>query len=137
MQETWVQSWVRKIPWRRKWQPIPVLLPGKSHGQRNLIGYSPWVTKSQTRLNDFTFIFQDIIRSPSMVRSCVVQLRQTAFALRFSHSCVDLAYFNYVKMLGLFLYLNKTVSFKFSLQNYFKYEISICICLAYVQRSNL
>ena len=29
---------VRKIPWRRKWQPTPVLLPGKSHGQRNLVG---------------------------------------------------------------------------------------------------
>ena len=34
--------WVRKIPWRRKWQPTPVLLPGKSHGQRSLVGYSPW-----------------------------------------------------------------------------------------------
>ena len=33
---------VRKIPWRRKWQPTPVLLPGKSQGQRILIGYSPW-----------------------------------------------------------------------------------------------
>jgi len=33
--------WVRKIPWRRKWQPTPVLLPGKSHGQRSLAGYSP------------------------------------------------------------------------------------------------
>ena len=33
--------WVRKIPWRRKWQPIPVLLPGESYGQRNLVGYSP------------------------------------------------------------------------------------------------
>ena len=29
-------------PWRRKWQPTPVLLPGKSHGQRSLVGYSPW-----------------------------------------------------------------------------------------------
>ena len=28
--------------WRRKWQPTPVLLPGKSHGQRSLEGYSPW-----------------------------------------------------------------------------------------------
>ena len=28
--------------WRRQWQPTPVLLPGKSHGQRNLVGYSPW-----------------------------------------------------------------------------------------------
>ena len=33
---------VRKIPWRRKWQHTPVFLPGKSHGQRSLAGYSPW-----------------------------------------------------------------------------------------------
>ena len=33
--------WVRKIRWRRKWQPTPVFLPGKSHGQRSLAGYSP------------------------------------------------------------------------------------------------
>ena len=37
--------WVRKIPWRRKWQFTPVLLPGKSHGQRSLVGYSPWGCK--------------------------------------------------------------------------------------------
>ena len=34
--------WVGKIPWIRKWQPTPVFLPGESHGQRNLAGYSPW-----------------------------------------------------------------------------------------------
>ena len=34
--------WVRKIPQRRKWKPAPVLLPGESHGQRSLAGYSPW-----------------------------------------------------------------------------------------------
>ena len=33
--------WVRKIPWRRAWQPTPVFLPGESHGQRSLAGYSP------------------------------------------------------------------------------------------------
>ena len=33
--------WVRKIPWRRQWHPTPVPLPGKSHGQKSLIGYSP------------------------------------------------------------------------------------------------
>ena len=32
----------RKIPWRSKWQPIPVVLSGESHGQRSLVGYSPW-----------------------------------------------------------------------------------------------
>ena len=34
--------WVRKTPWRRKWQPVLVFLPGKSHGQENLADYSPW-----------------------------------------------------------------------------------------------
>ena len=34
--------WVGKITWRRKWLPTPVPLPGKSHGQRSLVGYSPW-----------------------------------------------------------------------------------------------
>ena len=34
--------WVRKIPWRRAWQPTPVFLPGESHGQRSLAGYSLW-----------------------------------------------------------------------------------------------
>ena len=37
--------WIRKIPWRRAWQPTPVLLPGESHGQRNLAGYRPWSCK--------------------------------------------------------------------------------------------
>ena len=36
-----INPWVGKIPWRRKWQPTPVLLPGKSHGRRSLVGYSP------------------------------------------------------------------------------------------------
>ena len=45
-------SWVRKIPWRRKRQPIPVLSPGKPHGQRSLAAYNPWDRKSWTRLSD-------------------------------------------------------------------------------------
>ena len=46
--------WVRKIPWRRAWQPTPVFLPGKSHGQRFLIGYSPCCFKEldTTELNN-------------------------------------------------------------------------------------
>ena len=38
--------------WRRKWQTTPVFLPGEFHGYGSLEGYSPWVTKSQTRLSD-------------------------------------------------------------------------------------
>ena len=34
--------WVgKRLPWRRAWQPTPVFLPGESHGQRSLVGYSP------------------------------------------------------------------------------------------------
>ena len=46
------------FPWRTKWQPTPVSLPGESHGRRSLVGYSPQVAKSRTRLSDFTFTFQ-------------------------------------------------------------------------------
>ena len=54
------------IPWRRKWQPTPVLLPGKSHGQRSLVGYSPWGRKESDttewlhfhfNINDVTALF--------------------------------------------------------------------------------
>ena len=38
--------------WRRKWQPTTVFLPGKSHVQKSLVGYSPWGRKSWTRLSD-------------------------------------------------------------------------------------
>ena len=44
-------TWVGKIPWRREWQPTPVFLPGESHGQRSLVGYSPGDRKSRTRLS--------------------------------------------------------------------------------------
>ena len=41
----------------RQWHPTPVLLPGKSHGQKSLVGCSPWDRQSRTRLSDFTFTF--------------------------------------------------------------------------------
>ena len=43
--------WFRKIPWRRERQPTPVFLPGESHGQRSLVGYSPW-GHTETRLSN-------------------------------------------------------------------------------------
>ena len=46
-------SWVRKTLWRREWQPTPIILPGKSHGQKSLAGYTVYeVTKSQTQLSN-------------------------------------------------------------------------------------
>ena len=38
VRHTGPSPWVRKIPWRREWQPAPVFLPGESHGQRSLVG---------------------------------------------------------------------------------------------------
>ena len=45
VRETGFDPWVGKMPWRRKWQPTSVFLPGKFHRQRNLTGYSPWCCK--------------------------------------------------------------------------------------------
>ena len=46
--------WVGKIPWRRKWQSTPGFLPGKSHGQRGLVGYSPWSHKESETTEELT-----------------------------------------------------------------------------------
>ena len=62
MQETQFQSlgWedpqVRKIPWRRAWQPTPVFLPGESHGQRSLAGYSPCGRKEMDTTGWFSLL---------------------------------------------------------------------------------
>ena len=45
-------SWVSKIPWRRKWQPTSVFFPGESKGHRSLAGYSPWGHKSWTQISN-------------------------------------------------------------------------------------
>ena len=52
-----LDPWVGKIPWRRKWQPTPVLLPGESHGGRSLVGYSPWGRKESDTTERLHFHF--------------------------------------------------------------------------------
>ena len=52
--------WVSKIPWRRKWQSTPALLPGKSHGWRSLIGYSPWGRKESDTTERLHFHFHTV-----------------------------------------------------------------------------
>ena len=60
MRETWVRSLVRKISWRRKWQPTLVLLPGELHGWRSLVGYSPWGRKESDTTEWLHFHFQQV-----------------------------------------------------------------------------
>ena len=61
--------WVGKIPWSRKWQPTPIFLPGRSHEQRSLVGYSPlglatvqtWLKRHSTSPNSCIFRTQILI----------------------------------------------------------------------------
>ena len=57
--------WVGKIPWRRKWQPTPVFLLGKSHGQRSLVGYSPWSHKESDLTEQLTLTTETYSLFPS------------------------------------------------------------------------
>ena len=52
--------WVRKIPWRRAWQLIPVYLPGKFHGERGLVGYSSWGRKESDMTEQLTHTYTRI-----------------------------------------------------------------------------
>ena len=52
-------AWVGKIPWRRKWQVNPVFLPGKSHWQRSLAGYSPWGHRVRQDWSDWACTYAD------------------------------------------------------------------------------
>ena len=73
MRETWVWSLGQEDPLERKWQPTPVFLPGESHGQRSLVGYSPRGPKESDmteRLN-FHFLF-------TFVYSCHLLLLSSA-----------------------------------------------------------
>ena len=45
-----LDPWFGKILWWRAWQPTPVFLPGKSHGQKGMVESVPWVAKSWTQL---------------------------------------------------------------------------------------
>ena len=57
MQETRLDTWVGKTPWRSKWQPTPVFLPEEFHGQRSLAGYSPWSWKQSDMTEQLTLFF--------------------------------------------------------------------------------
>ena len=65
--------WVWKISWRRAWQPTPVFLPGKSHGHRSLVDYSPWGHKESdtTEVTENTHIY---VRVCIYIYICITEL---------------------------------------------------------------
>ena len=69
--------WIRKIPWRRKWQPSPVFLPGKFHGQRSLVGYSPWGCKESDMTKWLSTRLNEVIRvGPSSNKAGVLRRKE-------------------------------------------------------------
>ena len=78
--------WVRKIPWRREWQPTPVFLPGEYHGQRSLTGYSAQTHKESDTTEQWTLSFKDIlIRTSSdrkKLRKCGKQSQKSSLKKR-------------------------------------------------------
>ena len=69
MWESRVQSLDREDPLERKWQPTPVFLSGESHGQRSLVGYSPWGRKESDmtehicmlKLKDYVLVSKGVL----------------------------------------------------------------------------
>ena len=73
--------WVRKIPWRRAWQPIPVFLPGEFHGQRSLMGYCPQGHKD----------------SDTTEATCT-HARTCAYVWKCMHECINVWFYSPAKM---------------------------------------
>ena len=104
-QKTPVQSWIGKIPWRRKWQPALVFLSGKCHEQRSLVGYCSWrhqgsdmMEHTHTHTHTHTINYPPILIKPFFIGlyfkiSAVGQVKfassGTNSSVQFSHSVVS------------------------------------------------
>ena len=130
MRETWVQSWIGKIPWGRKWQSTPVLLPGKSHGQRSLVGYRPWRHKeldTTEQLHFFSFtlnilILYDQTYHLPFYSSCFL----SKSLAQFSYDCHSFP--KYIKYLN-HTYKDSSKFFLVIVQFYFFFVLSFLIYL--------
>ena len=60
--------------WRRKWQPTPAFLPGKSHGGRSLLGYSPWGRKESDTTEQLHFTHKILSSGTVCVEKCLPQM---------------------------------------------------------------
>ena len=74
IRETWVRSLGREDPWRRKWKPTPVFLPGEFHEQRTLVGLSPWGRKESDTTMQITHTCLEYV---SLDRICKLSLLGT------------------------------------------------------------
>ena len=102
-------SWVRKIPWKRKWQPTPVFSPGESHGWRSLMGYSPrgrrvghdWATSPHLHVYFLILVLNHICFLLVWVFFCntmgIVFLREHLFVIVLGNrETIELEHFNFL-----------------------------------------
>ena len=84
--------WVRKISWRRKWQPTPVFLPGKSHGRRSLVSYSTWDLEESDMTKQLHFHFQYSIGNKSYLEgNCFIDSLLTCWVLKINAQIISTA----------------------------------------------
>ena len=90
--------WVRNIPWRRKWQPTPVFLPGGFHGQGNLAGCSPWGCKE----SDTTERLNTTTATSRCQLSCSIAQEQSSEMKDKGTTCFKRTYHSLFKIQNLF-----------------------------------
>ena len=98
--------WVRKIPWRRAWQPTPVFLPAESGGKRSLVGYSPWGHKELDTTEETDTQEADMPSSLSILKRDLIPNSKasslgTHFLLGIAH-----VYMNQMLQTSVFLFIN-------------------------------
>ena len=115
MQETWVWSPVRKIPWRREWLPTAVFLPGEFRWQMNLVGYSPWGLKESDMIEQIrisTWLHFSLDKDLLLVIFCIGLLPQKN--LLFFNQEISLFCFYFWKLFILTAYRIPGWQFPFS-----------------------
>ena len=136
--------WIGKIPQRRKGQPTPVFLPGEFHGQRSLVGYSPWGHKEldmTERLTHTFFLSKPLashpwslsfhLKKPHQNFLCA-RLTQFLFIQNFLHfSLRSKEFFHSVESsrLGVIFFITLKISSHYFLVSIFAFEKSATILL--------
>ena len=114
-----------RSPWRRKWQPAPVFLPREFHGQRSLVGYSPWVATHYAWLRMHTYIHHVVYSRCFPEKEH--QLTESSNVPKLSCSCIvtlilliQNPYFTFIYTLYFFIVINGALGFKWKSSTFYR-----------------
>ena len=129
-----LNPWIRKIPWRRKWQPTPLLLPGKFHGRRSLVGYSPWGRKE---LDTTEQLHLNVFLLPYLLRKYLVCCIKGIILEFFPLYCVVYKAFDQLLLCLCILWLSpyELISnvLHFAVSFFFQFQLMYLFCLEKVE----